>query len=344
MSAPADTPAAEDGARPTWEDRLAAPMFVLAVLFLIVLAGLLHRYPKLQHEDVEAYLIAGTLGILWLVFILEAGIRFHLRDRVQPPWKPLWAALHDGLLPPLRMGCRSQTRPTSVWLPILGWQEVNGHLRRTLERFFSVPMILFALLVLPLLIMEHYASERVEADPNLRLWLDIGSSLIWLAFALELSVMLAVSDQPWRYCFYHWIDVVIIVLPVFEVMPLLRLARLGRLLRMEQLLRWGRLHRLSALLSRGWRALLLLQIVQRLGRHSLERRRKQLVALLQSKEEEVADLRREIAELDERIARKATPASSRDAGQPASPNRTSGTFPLHRCGASRSAPTSPRSF
>jgi hypothetical protein len=56
---------------------------------------------------------------------------------------------------------------------------------------------------------------------------------------------------------------------------------------------------------RGWRAILLLQIVQRLVGRSPEQQLKQLEALLKAKEDEVAGLRQEIKELEERIARKA---------------------------------------
>src|SRR5262249_49644284 len=110
--------------------------------------------------------------------------------------------------------------------------------------------------------------------------------------------------RPWHYCFYHWIDVAIVLLPVVEMLPLLRLVRLGRLLRLEQLLRWGQLHRLQALVMRGWRALLLLQIVQRLMGRSLERQLVQLQQVLQAKQEEEAELRQEIRELEECIAQR----------------------------------------
>jgi hypothetical protein len=304
MSTPIDSVAEPEDGRRTWEDRFAGPMFFLAVLFLVVLAGLIHRYPRLHHTDPEAYLILGALAFLWLLFVVEAGVRFLLRDRRRPAWKALAGSAVVALLPPLRMGCRSQVRPDHIWLPGLGWHEVNHRLRVTLERVFSVPMIFFALMVLPLLALEFFAAEQVHAEPVLALWLDIGTSVIWLAFALELIVMVAVSDRPWRYCFLHWIDVAIVVLPAFELLPLFRLLRLGRVLRLENLLRWGRLSRLQGLLSRCWRAVLLLQVVQRLTGHSLERRLSQYRALLQAKEEEAADLRRDIAELEERIARR----------------------------------------
>jgi voltage-gated potassium channel len=287
-----------------WEDRLAGPMFWLAVLFLVVLAGLIHRYPHLEPGEPEEYLILGGLCILWLVFLVEAGLRFRLRDRGRPAWKALLSTAACALLPPLRMGCKSLVRPDHIWLPGLGWQPIDSDLRTRLERLFSIPMIIVALAVLPLLALEYLAAETIRADPVLSLGVDIGTSVIWLAFAIELILMAAVSDRPWRYCFLHWIDVAIVLLPAVEVLPLFRILRLGRVLRLENLLRWGRLHRLQALVTRFWRALLLLQVIQRLTGRSLERQLKQRRELLQAKEEEVADIRREIETLEERIARK----------------------------------------
>ena len=118
-------------------------------------------------------------------------------------------------------------------------------------------------------------TDKIRAEPVLALWLDIGTSVIWLAFALELILMVAVADRPWRYCFLHWIDLVIVLMPAVEMFPLFRLLRMGRILRLENLLRWGRLHRLQALLARCWRAILVLQIVQRLTGRSAERQLEQ---------------------------------------------------------------------
>jgi hypothetical protein len=302
-SRPAVVPvAATEDVRRTWENVFAGPMFFLSVLFLVVLAGLIHRYPHLDTGDPEVLLIEGALGTLWLVFLFEAVLRFQLRDPERSMWKPLGTAVACCLLPPLRMGLTSQVRPHHIWLPGLGWHEIDNGLRKTLERVFSVPMILFALMVLPLLAVEYCYRETIRSEPILALWLDIGTSVIWLAFAIELIIMVAVSEGAWRYCFVHWIDVLIVLLPLVEMLPVLRLLRLGRVLRLEQLLRWGRLHRLNALVTRGWRAFLVLQIVHRLTGHTLEGRLKQSRELLLAREEEVAELRREIQDLEERIA------------------------------------------
>jgi len=278
-------------------------MFFLALAFLVVLAGFIHRLPRLEADDPEVYLILSGLVVLWLAFIGEAAIRLHLHNDTQPGWKLLAATSACVLLPPLRMGRRSQTRPNHIWLPALGWQKIDAHLRNRLERFFSVPMVLFALMVLPLFLLEHFWSEEVHAEPALALGLDIGTAVIWLAFSIELIVMTAVAERPVRYCFANWINVAIVLLPAVEVLPLFRLLRLGKVLRLEQLLRWGRLHRLQAVAMRGWRAILLLQIVQRMTGRAPEHRLKELRDLLQAKEEEMADLRQEIKELEERVAR-----------------------------------------
>src|SRR5262249_37647330 len=155
----------------------------------------------------EAYLIEGGLTFLWLVILLEVLLRFRLRDRSQPAWRALVATVAVAVLPPLRLGCRSQVRPGHVWLPGLGWRPIDNRLRGTLARFFSIPMIFFALMVLPLLVFEYWQADTIRAEPVLSLWLDIGTSVIWLAFAVELILMVAVSDRPWSYCFLHWIDV-----------------------------------------------------------------------------------------------------------------------------------------
>jgi hypothetical protein len=305
MTEPIDTVPPPGGALQDRADWLAGPMFYLSLMFLVVLAGLIHRYPRIDPHDPEAYWILGALAVLWLPLLLEALLRYRLRDRGHRSWKPLLVTAACALIPPLRMGRRSLVRPDHIWLPGLGWRAVDHHLRRTLERFFSIPMIGFALMVLPLLALEYYGAETIRAEPALALWFDIGTAVVWLAFSVELIVMVAVSDRPLRYCFLHWLDVAIVLLPAVEVLPLFRLLRLGRVLRLEQLLRWGRLHRLQALTTRGWRALLLLQVAQRLTGRSPEHRLEQLRELLRAKEEEAAELRAEIQQLEDHIAERA---------------------------------------
>ena len=80
----------------------------------------------------------------------------------------------------------------------------------------------------------------------------IGEALIWTAFALEFTVMIAVVDRKLKYCWQHWIDILVIVLPLVAFLRSLRLARLARL---HQIGKFTRLYRLRGSVVRAQRAI-----------------------------------------------------------------------------------------
>jgi voltage-gated potassium channel len=279
-------------------------MFLVAALFLVILAGLLHRLPREGVTEIELHMIGWGIGLTWLAIALEQPFRFLCRNHERSAWRAAGGALLFALIPPLRMGAYSQTRDKHIWLPLLDWQPINDELRRRLERFFSIPMIVIALMVLPFLAIEYGWAEEVRAEPGLALFLDIGVSFIWLAFAVEFITMVSVAENKLKYCYLHWIDLAIVLLPLVEVLPFLRVLRVGRVLRAEELTRLSRLYRLQGLAMRAWRGFLLLGIVQRLIRRSPEHRLHELEALLLVKEDEVNKLRKDIEQLREEIAQK----------------------------------------
>jgi voltage-gated potassium channel len=109
--------------------------------------------------------------------------------------------------------------------------------RRIAERF-EMPMIVAALLVIPVIVIE----ESPVGEP----WDSIAAVLnwlIWLAFLAEAVTMLAVVPDRWRWLREHPIEVVVVVLtPPFLPASLqsIRALRLLRLLRLFPLLRYGR--------------------------------------------------------------------------------------------------------
>ncbi|MBL8792548.1 MAG: hypothetical protein JNM56_01455 [Planctomycetia bacterium] len=290
------------GCPAAWEDRLARPMFAAAVLFLVVLAGLFHRLPREEIFEWEQETIETALVLLWLAIVAEVG----LRVRQRPPTVARRQALRDFFLvacvPPLRMALPGQWHGGQVWLPWYGWRAIDASLRKALERFFSLPMIVIAFMILPLLLIDYKWSEVIVESAALSLLFDIGVSVIWLAFAVEFIIMVSVAESGWRYCLVHWIDLAIVVLPVVEVLPAAGFLAKLRLLRLEQISRMGRLYRLRALAMKGWRSFLVLDVIQRLIGQRLEKRLARLQELLAVKEEEVAELRQEIVTLQERLA------------------------------------------
>jgi voltage-gated potassium channel len=184
---------------------------------------------------------------------------------------------------------------------VFGWQQANRSLRERMERLFSVPMIFVALLILPILAVEHYFARMVE--PHDHLWLvlliDGCTALIWIAFAAEFIVMLSVADSKLKYCKSHWLDLAIIILPLISFARALRLARTMRL---GQIGRMSRLYRLRGLAMRGYRAVLMLELLQRLIRRSPEKQLQALRQVLAEREAEIEELRRTIAQLELQVA------------------------------------------
>ena len=108
-----------------------------------------------------------------------------------------------------------------LWLPGLGWRQANKRLRERLERKFGIPMILIALMIMPVLIVEFFMKSQVAQYGWLRMLLHVSTGVIWFAFAGEFILMVSVAEKKVAYCKKHWIDLAIILLPLFFVPAIL---------------------------------------------------------------------------------------------------------------------------
>jgi voltage-gated potassium channel len=289
---------------PSQIDAIVAPiMFYLSVAFLILAAGLIHRVgvDPSAATPLEEQAIAKGMLLLWPIFLVEGFVRFRVRRGQQSLRQRFLAYLFVCLFPPSRLVGRAYADPNMMWLPLLGWHHADKHLRRRLERFFSIPMIVVALLVLPVVGAEYIWAEKARDHFGLGLALDIGNSLIWAIFAFEFLVMISVADNKLRYCVQNWMDLAIVLLPLIDFLPLFRVLRLTRVLQVQQLSKMGRLYRMRGVLLKLWRAILVLDVLQRLIGNTPQKRLKQLRDLAAAKEEELAELRREIRELEHQL-------------------------------------------
>lgn len=287
-------------------------MFALSVAFLLVTAVVFRRLedPPLLSWEARFYFWA-YLG-LWMVFVAECVLQLSL---ARTRWRAdLGRALLVCLLPPFRMGARRWTDTTQIWLPMVGWQTADRALFQRLERAFSRPMIFVALLILPVLAGEFWLGDRVRDYPGAKLALDFSVALIWFAFAVEFVIMVSVAERKVGYCKQHWLDLAIILLPL---VAFLRALRLTRVLRMARLSKIARVYRLRGVMTRTLRALVILEVVQRLLYRSPERRLRHLRELMTEKEADLADLRAEVRMLEQHISRRreaeAAEGSVRDA-------------------------------
>ena len=292
---------------------LGRTMFYLALAFLVLASGVIHRVGHGFGTYFEFEAIAWALFVLWPIFLVEGLLRLAFCVRQEKVWLRVLRVVMFCVAPPLRLGARSYADVTKMWLPGPGWCVVDRHLRRRLERFFSIPMMAMAVLILPVLALEYFWAEQVRAHFGAALFFDVATSVIWMAFAAEFILMLSVADKKFRYALQNWVDLAIVVLPLIDFLPVLRLLRLTRLLELQQLIRMGRLYRLRGLVLKLWRAILLLEVLHRLIGNRKEKRLLRLKELAAAKAEELADLNQEIEALQRELAA-AVPAETTACG------------------------------
>jgi hypothetical protein len=279
-------------------------MFALAFLYLLLVAGLIHRAQEQEVTLFELTVLTVGLVALWPVFVVEAAIGILARDRSKPLRPALTRAIVVALFPPYRMGTPDPWTGL-VWLPWLGWQIPGKPLYKRLEAAFGGPMLVFAFLILPMLAVEYFGVEEVRSRPAVALALHIGVSVIWVAFALEFILESSVAPNPFRHACDRWLDVAIVTLPMLEFVltkwvdaaPIARLFRLGRALSPEQLARLQQLYRLRGMMGKAWQAFLLLGGVHRLLGAKPEKRIQQIEAQIADLEEQIADLRHQADDL-----------------------------------------------
>ncbi len=299
----------DEAALLAWDRRVAAEMFWLSIFSLLCLAGVLHLHDKPEYQPIFIVCGLGFLGIYpacWVDAVWSG--RYGSRQG-----RTRWFYC---LLPPLRLGARDHATGKNIWLPGWGWQSVGRDLEQRLERVSSVPMVLMALMVLPVIGVEYFWKERIDADPLLSGLLNGAGGLIWFAFAGEFILRFSIAQSKWSYVRTHFIDLAIVLLPLFSFLQALRL---GRLLRLQQLTRTARLYRLRGVALRAWRALLLIDAISRILNGPPEKRLVKLRATLVQKEHELADLRAEIAKLEAATASPCDSSAPAMAGESAIP-------------------------
>ncbi len=296
-------------------------MFWLAVAYLLLVAGLIHRAVTPSAAEGELWaMYVGLLG-LWPVFAAEAVVGA-LRTGPERRWRPVVGrAVVILLFPPYRIG-RTHPRSGLVWFPRLGWVPPGKETFDRIDRGFGTPMLFVAILILPVLILEYTQADLVKQSHGLSLALDIGVAVIWVAFALEFLLESSVAPKTGQYLKEKWLDAAIVILPMLEfaltrlvdAAPLARLLRLGRALSPEQLARMQRLYRLRGLMMKAWAAFLLLGGMRRIFGQSPEKRLRAVEERMAEMEAELVALRTEAAELRAKVVEEEKPAAAETGG------------------------------
>ncbi len=285
--------------------RFAPTMFLLTWLYLVVIGVILHWWnlaPVL--DDHDRRLTLKLLAVVWLPFLVESLAAL----LVLPPYPgKLKRILIVLAFPPARLGI-SPTAPGGwIWLPRLGWRRKTPSLYRYMERVLALPMLWVALLILPLLGVEFLLSDLVHEHRWLELALNAGIVFIWIAFAAELSLMLALSPNKLGYLKSHWLNVLIVILPFFAMLRGLRVVRVAQLSKSGKLLR---VYRLRSVLTRGYESLLALSVLERLLNRNPVKERDKLLREIKSKTQELKRLEARLIRVEKEILAREKEASA----------------------------------
>ncbi|MFK8077456.1 MAG: ion transporter [Granulosicoccus sp.] len=323
----------------TRANQIAPAMFALSVLFVVLLASLIVLRVDIPRVA-ELAIVGGTeseavseisedldqvealvqknalvrqagpwargatfvLFLLWPLFWLEYAFSLRLKSVQQTTQTGKIFRILACLAPPLRMATPSAAQGGKIWLPNWGWRLPGKALHANLMRAFSKPMLIIALLILPVLLVEFGLQSLVEQHQWLRILLHLCTGFIWCAFTIEFIIMMSTTDKRFAYVKKNWIDLAIILLPLVSFLRSIRVLRLARLAKVQKLAKMGRVFRMRGLAMKTMRALMLFGFINRLLRITPEKRLRKLKDLYEDQEEELADLQLEINELEESIA------------------------------------------
>jgi len=127
----------------------------------------------------------------------------------------------DVTLPPPEPGVRYVRVPLRYVIVI-----ADDPLRDRVDRFFHWPMIILALLMLPLLAWEFISTPQWG---TWQWWASaIAFALIWTAFLVEFVIKIAIAESRLEYVKRNWLDVLILALPLLRPLRISYLARTSR--------------------------------------------------------------------------------------------------------------------
>ena len=275
-----------------WLDqRLSLPMFIASLLFLLLTGALVHlKEGHLLNTWMGTGCLLG-LSLLYPLFVIETVLHYLAGSRNMR--QHFWYLL----MPIFRLCGRDHVDGSHVWLPRLGWQPIDRSLEKLLARRFSIPMIIIALLVLPVVILELFWAELIVNSSWLTFTLETATICIWMAFVFEFVVMISVTKRKLVYCRKNWIDLAIVLLPMLSFM---RAARLGSALQIQQLSRTARVYRLRGIALRTWRAFVTLDVLDMILQRDPSYRMEKLAEEIVEQTEELNHLKSELNRLKRR--------------------------------------------
>jgi hypothetical protein len=218
-------------------DSFSTPIFFFISLIMLMLGAAIINAISHDEENLMVNLfqanVAKMYGLGWLLYLADFSILIAISRRTGQKMAigEFIFRMSALIFPPLRMASRHIQDVGLTWLPFYGWAKSNEGLLVQLKRKFSIPMIIIALLIIPVLLVEWKFYDEVSAylNTDLSFVLDMVQAFIWMAFAFEFILMFSITNEKVDYIKNNWIDVFIILLPFIAFIRTLRLIKIARL-------------------------------------------------------------------------------------------------------------------
>ncbi|WP_339901565.1 hypothetical protein [uncultured Cyclobacterium sp.] len=274
------------------------PKFIVSFIILIISAAIINNFSYEEGTLQYSNFISGMVmiyGGLWTFFIMDALIVLVLAytGKVEIAQSSLIRKIFCLIFPPIAIGQRNLVEPEKIWLPFYNWSKCNEGLYNHLKKQFSIPMIIIALLIIPVLLIEWQFYEEVEnfLNTDLSFLLGLIQGFIWFAFAFEFLLLIAITDNKFSYIKRNWIDLLIILLPFVSFVRSLRLVKVAKITQLS------RGYKLRALLMKAREGFIFASFFSRIMAVKPDFRLKKLMKKLNENQKEREIIEEDLAKL-----------------------------------------------
>ncbi len=218
-------------------DQKATPIiFFMSLIMLLIVSAIINNF-SYNEEGFQLNPFLVKMGYfywaLWLIYLIDFFTVLSLANKENVKMASSAFIIRSlGLVfPPIRIGTRHLLDPDLIWMPYYHWAKCNEGLLKHIKEKFSVPMIIIALLIIPVILIEwqFYDQAASYLQSDLSFILDMVQGFIWLAFTFEFIMMISISNEKIEYAIKNWIDILIIILPFISFMRTIRLVKVARL-------------------------------------------------------------------------------------------------------------------
>lgn len=288
-------------------------MFLLKIVFLGLSAVLIHYAQTDEGMKNLRYMdeMLNILFVLWAAFALERIIYLSLCPN--KTWRSFVGAFFIVLFPPLHLAARRCHTSEYIWY-FTHWELVREELFEKIDRQFLFWILVVLIIMTPFWLLDFIFTNKLKDYILLQHMMNLGNAVVWAVFVAEFIIEISITKKWQQYLIKHWIELLIILLPMLAFVRFLRFAHLGSLSQfgfvqkmiISYTVKWQKLlniYRARSTLNRLIRIVILIEAIQRWqqSRNPVKYLQK-LQEQLQEKQQELDNIKRKIRETEQLIA------------------------------------------